>query len=425
MDPYPPLAGTEAFHAQRGELHCEGVRVADLADRFGTPLFVYSGATIAARCARVRTSFGATAHVCYAVKANGNLHLLRRFADLGVGFDLVSRGELRRLLAAGVSPAGAVMAGVAKDDADVAEALAAGILLFNVESPHEVELLAREGARAGRRVPVALRVNPDVDAGTHAHISTARKENKFGVALSALPALVAAVRASPHLDLAGYHVHLGSQVRRAEPYLTAFERIADFLAADPAHRDGVRFYDLGGGFAVGYGDAQGQFDVDALAARLLPQLAARGLTPIVEPGRYLIADAGILVTRVLGTKAGSERDFVLVDAAMNDLIRPALYDAFHPIAAVSNPDRPAAARPCDVVGPVCESGDFLGRARALPALARGDLLAVFSAGAYGMAMASNYNSRRRPAEVLVDGNEARLIRRRERFEELWAAEVDC
>jgi diaminopimelate decarboxylase len=423
MDPYPRLAGSDAFAARGGGLHCEGVAAAELAARFGTPLYVYSQATIAARYARVRAAFGPDAHVCYAVKANSNLHLLRLIAQLGAGFDLVSRGELRRLLAAGVPTTGAVMAGVAKDADDVAEALAAGIFVFNVESPHELPLLTAAAARTGRRVPVALRVNPDVDAHTHAHISTGKKENKFGVDLAGLPALVAAVRKSPALDLAGYHVHLGSQLASKEPYLAAFAKIAAFLDADPSHRDGVRFYDLGGGFGVSYGEGSA-LDVDALAAALVPQLTARGLVPIVEPGRYLVADAGILLTRVLGTKTGAARDFVLVDAAMNDLVRPALYDAHHPIAPVAGASRAPAARRADVVGPVCESSDFLARDRALPELAPGELLAVLCAGAYGASMASNYNTRRRPAEVLVDGTSVRLIRRRERFEELWAAEVD-
>ncbi len=424
MNPYSQLAGAGAFSARDGELCCEDLRVSDLAARFGTPLYVYSQATMVERYARLRAAFGAGAHVCYAVKANSNLHLLRLFASLGAGFDLVSRGELRRLQAAGVPTRDAVMAGVAKDDDDIDEALTAGILLFNVESPHELALLDAAGARHGRRVPVALRVNPDVDAQTHAHISTGKKENKFGVGLSALPAVVASVRRSPHLELAGYHVHLGSQLRAAQPYLDAFAKVEAFLDADAAHRDGVRFYDLGGGFGVGYGDANAALDVDALARVLLPSLAARALTPILEPGRYLVADAGILVTRVLGTKAGGARDFVLVDGAMNDLLRPALYDAHHEVAPVRGGAAPAA-RAVDVVGPVCESSDFLARDRRLPAVARGDLLAVFSAGAYGASMASNYNSRRRPAEVMVDGATARLIRRRERFEDLWAAEVDA
>ncbi|MEZ5967316.1 MAG: diaminopimelate decarboxylase [Planctomycetota bacterium] len=424
MDVFAQISGSRAFAARDGELWCEAVRVADLADRFGTPLYVYSRATMVERFARVRAAFGPDAHVCYAVKANANLGVLRVFAEQGAGFDLVSRGELRRLQAAGIAPSRAVMAGVAKDADDIEEAVQAGIFLFNVESPHELPLLAAAAARAGRRVPVALRANPDVDAHTHAHISTGKKENKFGFDLPALAGIVAEVRRSPHLDLAGYHVHLGSQLRSSEPYLAAFAKIEAFLDAAPAHRQGLRYYDLGGGFGIGYGDPGAVLDVEGLAQALLPRLRARGLAPIVEPGRFLVADAGVLVTRVLGIKAGTERDFVLVDAAMNDLLRPALYAAHHPIAPVRGGESAASPRPVDVVGPVCESGDFLGRERHLPPLADGDLLAVFSTGAYGVSMASNYNSRRRPAEVMVDGDVVRLVRRRESFADLWAAEVE-
>jgi len=424
MDPYLPLAGTPAFHARDGELWCEAVAARELAERFGTPLYVYSEATVRARWTRVRAAFGGEAHVCFAVKANSNLGILRLLAALGSGFDIVSRGELRRLLAAGLPVAGTVMAGVAKDADDVAEAMAAGILLFNVESLHELPLLAAAAERHGRRAPLTFRVNPDVDAHTHAHISTGKKENKFGIDLRALPGAVAAVRADPRLELLGYHVHLGSQLADVVPYLAAWHKVAAFLDAAEAHRSGIRFYDLGGGFGVGYGDPAAGLDLEALAGALLPDLRRRGLTPILEPGRFLVADAGILLTRVLGLKAGSERDFVLVDAAMNDLLRPALYAAHHPIAPARDAGREPGSRQVDVVGPVCESSDFLGRDRWLPPLVPGDLLAVFSAGAYGLSMASNYNSRRRPAEVLVDGASARLVRRRERFEDLWAAEVD-
>jgi diaminopimelate decarboxylase len=423
MDPYAALSGTEHFHSQAGELWCEGVRVAELAARYGTPLYVYSAAAIVARVREVRGAFGPQAQVCYAVKANSNLHLLKLVAQEGAAFDLVSRGELRRVLAAGLSPARAVFAGVAKDDDDIAEALAAGILTFNVESPHELPMLEAAGARRGVRVPVALRLNPDVDAGTHAYISTAKKENKFGLSLAAAGPVAEAVQRSGHLRLLGYHVHLGSQLKSPQPYADALAKVEAFLDAAPAHREGVTHYDLGGGFGVAYGQGA-RLDVSAVAALLLPRLRARALTPIVEPGRYLVADAGLLVTRVLGTKAGSECDFVLVDAAMNDLMRPALYAAEHPIAPLAGLARAAGSRPCDVVGPVCESSDFLGKGRSLPALVAGELVGVFSAGAYGLSMASNYNTRRRPAEVLVSGGEVRVIRRRERYAELWAAELD-
>jgi diaminopimelate decarboxylase len=413
----PSPFGTEQFAYRDGEVWCEDVPVAALAARFGTPLYVYSQAAIEARFAVVRRAFGPSAHICFAVKSNGNLSLLRLLARLGAGFDLVSGGELERLRRAGVPTSGAVFAGVGKDEAEVRAAHAAGILFFNVESDFELELFERVGS-AQRPVPIALRLNPDVDAGTHHYIATGRGADKFGMDLATAAAVVERIGASPRLALVGYHVHLGSQVRQRDPYLAALDVVERFLDAKPSHARGARYYDLGGGFAVAYGQAGGGTDVGALAAAVLPRLAARGLTPVVEPGRFLIADAGILVARVLGAKGR----FTIVDAAMNDLLRPALYRAEHPVAPVRLGDGEVAVR--DIVGPVCESGDFLALGRRLPPLAPGDLLSVCSAGAYGSAMASNYNSRRRPAEVLVAGGDARLIRRRERYEDLWAAEIE-
>lgn len=416
--------GDPHFHDRDGALHCEQVAIRALADAHGTPLFVYSRAAIVERFARLRAAFGDDARIAFAVKSNSNLHVLRLLADLGAGFDVVSLGELRRLEAARVDTRGVVFAGVAKQDDEVAAALRAGILMFNLESEHEVDVLDDVGRRLGMRVPVAVRINPDVDANTHAYISTGRKENKFGLDMSAAARVVARIRAAAWLDLLGYHVHLGSQLRTIEPYLAAFERVVEFVDGDPARGDGVRYYDLGGGFGVSYGDGSPPLDVAALGALLVPRIRARGWTAVLEPGRFLVADAGVLVTRVIGTKRGSARTFVLADAAMNDLLRPALYRAEHPIAPVTAPSPSAPRVVVDVVGPVCESSDFLALGRELPELSRGDLLAVFGAGAYGASMASNYNSRRRPAELLVDGARVRLIRRRERFEDLWAAELD-
>jgi diaminopimelate decarboxylase len=414
-----PGAGHPAFHYRGDDLFCEDVAVAELADRHGTPLYVYSAAAIAERCTSVKQAFGARAHVCYAVKANPNLSLLAAVAGHGCGFDLVSVGELMRLQQAGLPTAGAVFAGVGKEPYEIAAAVAAGILFFNIESPHELGLLAAAGAAAGVRVPVALRLNPDVDAGTHAYISTGRKETKFGVDLATAVGLVEAIAREPRLSLCGYHVHLGSQLRTVAPYVEAFDRVAEFLAGAAVRRDGIRHYDLGGGFGIGYGEGP-PLDVRALAGALLPRLEAHGLVPVVEPGRYLIGDAGALITTVLGDKGRSHR-FLLVDAAMNDLLRPALYQAEHPIAlARRNDGAPAVV---DVVGPVCETGDFLARGRSLPPCRRGDRLAVLGAGAYGAAMASNYNSRRRPAEVLVDGAAVRVICRRQAWSSLWADEV--
>jgi len=416
-----PESGASEFHRRAGELWCEELRIADLVDRFGSPLYVYSGAAIDERVSRLRAAFGADAHICYAVKANPNLSLLRRLYARGIGFDLVSGGELRRLQAAGLPTDGAVFAGVGKEPWEIEAAVRSSILFFNVESEHELPLLAAAGKAAGAPVAVALRINPDVQAGTHAYITTGSRENKFGVGLDRAAAVVAAIVADPWLRLCGYHVHLGSQLRSVDPYVEALERILEFVDADPRHGSGVTHYDLGGGFGIAYGEGE-PLDVGAVAEALLPHLQRRGWIAVLEPGRYLLGDAGVLVSRVVGVKEQGNTSFVLVDAAMNDLIRPALYEAEHPIAPVA--PRAGAARVVDVVGPVCETGDFLARNRPLAPLERGDLLAVFGAGAYGVSMASNYNSRCRPAEVLVDGDRATLVRRRETVDQLYANEVD-
>src|SRR5690606_39137577 len=277
-------------------------------------------------------------------------------------------------------------------------------------------------AAAGKPVQLALRLNPNVEANTHAYISTGKDENKFGIAIDRAAEVVAQIVADPWLQLVGYHVHLGSQLRTVAPYEQAFERVAAFVDRDATHSAGVRFYDLGGGFGISYGEGE-PLDIAAVAKVLLPRLRARGWTPVVEPGRFLVGDAGVLVTAVLGEKLQGSAKFLLVDAAMNDLMRRALYQAEHPIVPVV-PVQAAELRTVDVVGPVCETGDFLGRARTLPRCQRGDLLAVLAAGAYGASMASNYNSRRRPAEVLVDGQQVRLVRRRETFAQLFDNEID-
>ena len=418
-----PGAGAREFHLRDGSLWCESVAIAELAERFGTPLYVYSAGAVRERVQRVRRAFGDDAELCYAVKANSNLHLLRLLHEQGCGFDLVSGGELERLRAAGLPTAHAVFAGVAKQSWEIEAAVAAGLLFFNVESPHELPLLAAAGAAAGAPVRVALRLNPDVDANTHAYISTGKSENKFGISLDRAGAVVDAISAEPWLELVGYHVHLGSQLRSAAPYAEALDKVLRFVDGDARRRDGVRHYDLGGGFGISYGDGE-PLDVESVAAALLPRLRERGWTPVVEPGRYLVGDAGALITAVLGEKEQGRANFLLVDAAMNDLMRPALYQAEHPIVPVARHDG-RERRVVDVVGPVCETGDFLGRGRELPRCERGDLLAVLAAGAYGASMASNYNSRGRPAEVLVDGDVARLIRRRETHQRLFLDELEA
>ncbi|GAB4141711.1 MAG: diaminopimelate decarboxylase [Planctomycetota bacterium] len=410
----------EVFGYRGGELHCESVPLRELADRHGTPLYVYSEQAIRTRFERLRRAFGPSARICFSVKSNGNLSILRLLAELGSGFDIVSGGELERLIAAGVDPSSAVFAGVAKESWEIDRALAAGISWFNVESLQEIPLLSRAGASAGRHVPVALRLNPDIDAGTHGYLTTGLEATKFGLDMAEAGEAARTIARDEHLELRGYHVHLGSQIRTVDPYLSAFDRFERFLLEAPVRREGAVFYDLGGGFAIGEGE-EPALDVEALADALLPRLDRLGLRPILEPGRYLVAEAGALLTRVLGRKERGGKRFVLIDAGMNDLIRPALYGAEHPIVPAALGESPREV--VDVVGPICESGDFLARSRELPRAEPGDLLAVLAAGAYGASMASNYNSRRRPAEVLVRGSESRLIRRREDLERLWSDEV--
>ena len=423
LSPQPCVgSGTPEFHRRGGALYCEEVSLAQLAADHGTPLYVYSLAALQRRLTAVRDAFGLDATVCYAVKANGSLALLRAVHAGGAGFDVVSGGELRRVQAAGLPTDKVVFAGVAKERWEIEAAAAAGILAFHVESPHELPLLASVGAQLHTPLRVMLRLNPDVDPGTHAYISTGKKENKFGVSLAAAGGVVEAIARSPWLQLVGYHVHLGSQLRSVDPYVQALAKVEAFVDGDPQRARGIRHYDLGGGFGIGYGSGE-PLDVHAVAAALLPRLRARGWQPIVEPGRYLVGDAGVLVTKVLGDKPQGGTHFLLVDAAMNDLMRPALYQAEHPIVPVQ--PRSGPLQTVDVVGPVCETGDFLGKRRELPPCQPGDLLAVLAAGAYGASMASNYNTRRRPAEVLVDGARARLVRARETFEQLLQNEVSC
>lgn len=418
-----PGAGTPEFHLRDGALWCEQVALEDLAARFGTPLYVYSAAAMRGRVQRIRAAFGDRAEVCFAVKANSNLHVLRLLHAEGCGFDLVSGGELERLRAAGLPSERAVFAGVGKQAWEIEAAVAAGLLFFNVESPHELPSLSAAGEAAGRPVRVALRLNPDVDPETHAYISTGKDENKFGVALARAGDVVAAIHADPWLELVGYHVHLGSQLQSVAPYRSALDRVLAFVDEDERRADGVRFYDLGGGFGISYGDGA-PLDVAAVADALGADLERRGWTPVVEPGRFLVGDAGVLLASVLGEKSQGRARFLLVDAAMNDLMRPALYQAEHPIVPVrARPGRPEQV--VDVVGPICETGDFLGRGRSLPALDPGDVLAVLAAGAYGASMASNYNSRPKPAEVMVDGETVTIVRRRETFAQMFADELEA
>ncbi len=415
--PSSPLPGHP--HIARnaaGELHVEGVALAALASEHGTPLFVYSRQWMLDALAAYRRGFeGRDATVCYAMKANSSLGVLRVFAEAGCGFDIVSGGELRRALAVGADPAGIIFSGVGKTRAEMRHALAAGIACFNVESEAELTVLNEVALAADQRARISIRINPNVDPKTHPYISTGLKGNKFGVAHDRAVEVYRRAASLPGIDVVGIDCHIGSQITEASPYLDALERVLDLVEAIEAAGVPLHHLDFGGGLGIDYnGDTPPA--ADDLWKRLLARLDARGFGDrklIVEPGRSLVGNAGVCVTEVLYTKPGEDKNFCIVDAAMNDLPRPAMYQAFHRIEAVApRGTTDSTAITYDVVGPVCESGDWIGHDRVLDVRA-GDLLAVCSAGAYCMSMASNYNSRGRAAEVLVSGNDARLVRRRE------------
>ncbi|MCU0936373.1 MAG: diaminopimelate decarboxylase [Gammaproteobacteria bacterium] len=409
----------EPFVYREGRLHAEGVDLSALAETFGTPCYVYSRAAIEAAWRAYDRAFGARPHlVCYAVKANANLAVLNVLARLGAGFDIVSAGELERVLAAGGDPGRVVFSGVGKSRAEMARALEAGIRCFNVESVPELERLEEVAAALGRRAPVSLRVNPDVDPETHPYIATGLRDSKFGVAIDEAEAVYRRATALPHLEVLGVDCHIGSQLTSVSPFLDALDRVLDLVDRLAAAGTPLRHVDLGGGLGVRYRDERAP-DPGELVTALLTRLAGRTLEVLLEPGRSVIGPAGLLLTRVEYVKTGAGRDFVIVDAAMNDLLRPALYQAWQSVVPVV--PRAGEGRRCDVVGPVCETGDFLARDRVLT-VRPGDLLAVQTAGAYGFAMSSNYNARPRAAEVMVDGARAHLARRRETPEELYAGE---
>jgi diaminopimelate decarboxylase len=402
------------FIAYRGdELHLEAVPLRDLAREHGTPLFVYSKASMLDALAAYRRGFaGRDVRICYAMKANSSLAILQVFAQAGCGFDIVSGGELERAFAVGAKPADIIFSGVGKTRAEMRQALDAGIGCFNVESEAELEVLNEVAAAAGKTAAVSIRVNPDVDPKTHPYISTGLKGNKFGIAHSRTVAAYRRAASLPGLRVAGIDCHIGSQITQAAPYLDAVDRMLDLVEAIESEGIRIHHIDFGGGLGIDYNGDQPPA-ADALWTQLLARLDARGFGDrqlMIEPGRSLVGNAGICVTEVLYLKPGEEKNFCIVDAAMNDLPRPAMYQAYHAIVPV----REGTGQPqtYDVVGPVCESGDWIGRDRLL-AVNQGDLLAVLSAGAYCMSMASNYNTRGRAAEVLVDGNHADLIRERE------------
>lgn len=408
------------FHYRANVLHAEAVALAEIAEHHGTPCYVYSKAALSAAYRGFSAAFASHAHlICYAVKANPNLAILNLFARLGSGFDIVSGGELARVIAAGGDPKKVVFSGVGKKESEIRDALNAGILCFNVESPSELDRINRIAGELGKIAPVSLRVNPDVDAKTHPYIATGLKQNKFGVAHGDALALYRRARALKHLHIEGIDCHIGSQLTEVAPFAAAVDRVLALVQALNADGIALSHIDLGGGLGIQYQADEAPCDIGDYAAAILKGVAGRGETLLFEPGRYLTGNAGVLLTRVEYLKRGDERNFAIVDAAMNDLMRPALYDAWHDIVAVNL--SASALESWEIVGPVCESGDFLGRDRKL-ALKEGDLLAIRSAGAYGMSMSSNYNTRPRAAEVMVDGARAHVIRKREVVSDLFANE---
>ena len=410
----PTLPGHPHIAYRDGELCVEGTPVHALAQQHGTPLFVYSQASMHDALAAYQRGFaGRKVQICYAMKANSSLALLQFFARQGCGFDIVSGGELDRVLAAGGDPGKVIFSGVGKTRAEMRQALRAGIRCFNVESEAELEVLNAVALAEDSPAPVSIRVNPNVDPKTHPYISTGLKGNKFGVAHERTVAVYRHAASLPGLRVVGIDCHIGSQITEATPYLDATDRLLDLVQAIEAEGIPIHHIDFGGGLGIDYnGDTPPA--ADALWHQLLAKLDARGFGQrefLIEPGRSLVGNAGLCVTEILYLKPGEEKNFCIVDAAMNDLPRPAMYQAFHAIVPLQ-PRSDCAATKYDIVGPVCESGDWLGRDRSL-AVQQGDLLAVLSAGAYCMAMSSNYNTRGRAAEVLVDGTQAQLIRTRE------------
>lgn len=421
------LPGAPHLSRKGGQLCLDGLPLDELARRFGTPLYVYSQrAMLDALAAYQRALRGRPHLVCYAMKANSNLAVLQTFARAGCGFDIVSAGELARVLAVGVSADRIVFSGVGKTRDEMAQALVAGVRCFNVESESELRRLSQVAAGLGKTARISLRVNPDVDAGTHPYISTGLRDNKFGVAHDEALAVYRQAADLPGLEVTGIDCHIGSQITQAAPYLDALDRLLDLVEAVEASGISIHHVDLGGGLGITYTDETPP-RADELVGQMLKRLDARGhghREVLLEPGRSLVGNAGVLLTEVQYLKPGASKNFCIVDAAMNDMVRPAMYQAWMGIEPCVQRDASAAdATPAswDVVGPVCESGDWLGRDRQLT-VAEGDMLAVLSAGAYGMTMSSNYNTRPRAAEVMLIDGQAHLVRERERTQDLLAVE---
>lgn len=409
------------FRYKNNELYAEDVPVTEVVAAFGTPLYIYSYNTLLRHFKAYDDAFDGVPHIiCFALKANTNSAILRLIAKNGGGADIVSGGELFRALKAGISPKKIVYAGVGKTEEEIRYALKSGILMFNIESEDEVYEIDRIAGNMGVIAPIALRVNPDIDPETHPYIATGLKKHKFGIPIDAALEYYRSIRRLKNLKIVGIHKHIGSQITKVSPFSDALKKVLLLLDELSHHDINIKYLDIGGGLGITYKDEVPPLPKE-LAQHLLPLLKDRKLTLIVEPGRSIVGNAGILVTKVLYLKKGEEKDFVIVDAGMNDLIRPSFYGSYHHIQPVEKKKRKSIV--ADIVGPICESSDFLARDREIPMVRRGEYLAVMSAGAYGFSMSSNYNSRPRAAEVLVKGKEYALIRKRETYRDLIRGEV--
>jgi diaminopimelate decarboxylase len=427
-----------SFHYRDERLHCEEVDLARVAEEFGTPLYIYSASTILDHYRRLDAALAPLDHlVCYAVKANSNRAILKLLHNAGAGFDIVSGGELFRVLAAGGDPGRCTFAGVGKSGEEIEYALEQRVHSFNVESEAELDYIDKIASRKGARAPIALRLNPDVDSHTHEYISTGSHENKFGIALDRAPAIYERASKMRNIDIVGAQMHIGSQITDAAPFAEAIKKVEKIVRELKA-KYAIKFFSIGGGMGIIYrhalesgsgkwwhehGGESSAFSVRDYAAAVVPSLRDLGLRILVEPGRFLVGNAGVLLTRVRYIKETGQKKFAIVDAGMNDLIRPALYQSHHDIVPVTEP--PLTREKIDIVGPVCESGDFFARDREMPPLREDDLLAIMSAGAYGFVMASNYNSRPLPAEVLVREKKFALTRERQGWEDLVRGETDA
>ncbi len=411
------------FEYRQGEFYCEQVPVSRIAKEVGTPCYIYSHATLIRHFHAYDGAFKNIPHiVAFAMKANSNLAILRLMAKEGSGVDIVSGGELFRALKAGVPPAKIVFAGVGKDAGEIAEALKADILMFNVESSAEIRAINDVAASIGKKARIALRINPDVDPKTHPYISTGMKKSKFGIAADRALEEYKMAASLSHIEVVGVHAHIGSQLTEVTPFVDSLKKVVGLIGTLKAQGINIRYLNIGGGLGITYSEEKPPLPQD-LADAISPIIADLGLTLVMEPGRVIVGNAGILVTKALYLKEGEAKSFVIVDAAMNDLIRPSLYGAYHEIKPVNEEAGHRAKQQVDIVGPVCESGDFLAKDRLLASVKPGELLAVMSAGAYGFVMASNYNSRPRVPEVLVKGGEIHVIRERETYEDLVKRET--